>query len=366
MAYIAANGGTLTHEEDKSSPGYTKEGDEIGRRAVLTPLDDAFNAQGNAFEFAPLHLMQVLSPMLSRMGVWGGCATTNAGYDRKADRRRSTRTPATARRASTSPSARTRCRSSPATSSASRRARPPARTSTSCRTERARAGSRALRSTGRRAGRDPHRRQRRRGTRGLHAPGGIIIPVAPLARGDLHASRRRSSRKGGAALAHVGLLDDAPPPAAAPAAAGRRSARRRPPARRRRIRASDSLRLRSPRRRGRKVRSGCSPARRSSAGAPRSRWSASCAGAARAGACTRTPAGPPAALGHRPAGRAPDGDRAAARQGADDQGVVQDQAVPARRRRRTPRASRAGPGAEPVARCRARSAGLNSYALARG
>ena len=85
MAYIAANGGTLTHEEVRSNPGYTKEGDEIARRAVLTPLDAAFNAQGNAFEFAPLHLMQVLSPMLSRMGVWGGCATTIAGYERKAE-----------------------------------------------------------------------------------------------------------------------------------------------------------------------------------------------------------------------------------------------------------------------------------------
>ncbi len=86
MAYIEANGGTLTHEEVKSNPGYTKEGDEIAQRAVLTPLGDAFNAQGNAFEFAPLHLMQVLSPSLSRMGVWGGCATTIAGFDREAER----------------------------------------------------------------------------------------------------------------------------------------------------------------------------------------------------------------------------------------------------------------------------------------
>lgn len=86
MAYIAANGGTLTHEESPSNPGYTTDGAEVGRRAVLTPLGDAFNAAGNAFEFAPLHLMQVLSPALSRMGVWGGCATTIAGYDRKASR----------------------------------------------------------------------------------------------------------------------------------------------------------------------------------------------------------------------------------------------------------------------------------------
>jgi hypothetical protein len=83
MAYIAANGGVLTHEESPSNPGYSAEGAEIGWRAVLTPLADAFNAAGNAFEFAPLHLMQTLSPALSRMGVWGGCATTMAGYDRK-------------------------------------------------------------------------------------------------------------------------------------------------------------------------------------------------------------------------------------------------------------------------------------------
>lgn len=86
MAYIAANGGVLTHEENPASAGYSADGAEIARRAVLTPYDDAFNALGNAFEFAPLHLMQVLSPSLSRMGVWGGCATTIAGFDRRASR----------------------------------------------------------------------------------------------------------------------------------------------------------------------------------------------------------------------------------------------------------------------------------------
>jgi hypothetical protein len=84
LAYIAANGGTLTHEEVPGNPGYTPDGAEIGRTGVLTPLDDAFSAAGNAFEFAPLHLMQTLAPALSRMGVFGGCATTIVGYDRKA------------------------------------------------------------------------------------------------------------------------------------------------------------------------------------------------------------------------------------------------------------------------------------------
>lgn len=86
MAYIAANGGTLTHEEDPGRPGYTPDGAAIGRRAVITPLGTAFNAGGNAFEFAPLHLMQTLAPALMRMGVWGGCATTNLGYERRSPR----------------------------------------------------------------------------------------------------------------------------------------------------------------------------------------------------------------------------------------------------------------------------------------
>jgi hypothetical protein len=85
MAYIAANGGVLTHEEERGNPGYSSEGAEIAQRAVLSPLPEAFTAAGNAFETAPLHLMQTLAPALSRMGVWGGCATTSPGYDRKAE-----------------------------------------------------------------------------------------------------------------------------------------------------------------------------------------------------------------------------------------------------------------------------------------
>ncbi len=84
MSYIAANGGRLTHEESPASPGYSADGAEVGRRAVITPLADAFTASANAFESAPLHLMQTLAPALSRMGIWGGCATTNLGYDRRA------------------------------------------------------------------------------------------------------------------------------------------------------------------------------------------------------------------------------------------------------------------------------------------
>ena len=83
MGYIAANGGRLTHEENTANPGYSADGAEVGRRAVITPYADAFTASANAFESAPLHLMQTLAPALSRMGIWGGCATTNLGYDRR-------------------------------------------------------------------------------------------------------------------------------------------------------------------------------------------------------------------------------------------------------------------------------------------
>jgi hypothetical protein len=84
MEYIAANGGVPTHEEISDHAGYSSDGAEIGRRAVITPLPEAFTPAANAFESAPLHLMQTLAPALSRMGVWGGCATTNLGYDRAA------------------------------------------------------------------------------------------------------------------------------------------------------------------------------------------------------------------------------------------------------------------------------------------
>nr|MBA3746659.1 hypothetical protein [Solirubrobacterales bacterium] len=83
MEYIAANGGTLTHEEQPDRPGYTVNGAMIGPRSVLSPEVEAFGAAGNAFETAPLHLMQVLAPALTQMGVWGGCATTSLGYSRK-------------------------------------------------------------------------------------------------------------------------------------------------------------------------------------------------------------------------------------------------------------------------------------------
>ena len=82
MAYIAANGGELTHDEQPGNPGYSPEGAKAGELSVLAPGPYAFGPRGNAFETAPLHLMQTLAPALDEMGVWGGCATTGLGDDR--------------------------------------------------------------------------------------------------------------------------------------------------------------------------------------------------------------------------------------------------------------------------------------------
>lgn len=81
-AYQDANGGELTHDEGSSSPGYTPEGAWAGANSILTSREEAFSAAGNAFEHAPIHLMQALGPELEQMGVWGGCATTWPGYTR--------------------------------------------------------------------------------------------------------------------------------------------------------------------------------------------------------------------------------------------------------------------------------------------
>lgn len=81
-AYQEQNGGELTHDEDPSRPGYTEDGAWAGSNSVLTGTPTAFNDTGNAFEHAPIHLMQTLAPPLSEMGVSGGCATTFPGYNR--------------------------------------------------------------------------------------------------------------------------------------------------------------------------------------------------------------------------------------------------------------------------------------------
>jgi hypothetical protein len=80
--YMTVNN-VLTHPEDSSLSGYTKLGDWAGTNAVLAEnapwLQDA-----NPFETAPLHLIQMLDPALSIVGVDIGssflCMTTWPGY----------------------------------------------------------------------------------------------------------------------------------------------------------------------------------------------------------------------------------------------------------------------------------------------
>jgi hypothetical protein len=80
-AYQIRNGGNLTHDEVKGSPGYTKLGAWAGHNSVLS-----FGlswATGNPWEDAPIHLSQTLAPRLTKLGVDERdnfiCATTLAG-----------------------------------------------------------------------------------------------------------------------------------------------------------------------------------------------------------------------------------------------------------------------------------------------
>lgn len=91
VAYMAATG-TVTHGEDPAQPAYTQAGDWAGAHAVLSwsGRDDAsgWSAVENPYEFAPLHLAQLLAPGLASVGVAdaGGrtCMTTWPGTTRAA------------------------------------------------------------------------------------------------------------------------------------------------------------------------------------------------------------------------------------------------------------------------------------------
>jgi hypothetical protein len=78
--YLALNG-TLTHDEDPASPGFTADGRWAGQHSVL--------AMAQRFDFvsfasAPLHLLQLLTPRLAQTGVAESegfvCMTTWPGY----------------------------------------------------------------------------------------------------------------------------------------------------------------------------------------------------------------------------------------------------------------------------------------------
>lgn len=79
MAYLAA---TATPDNDsfghdEIGPLATPLGQWGGANSVLVSGGDAFDAEGtNAFENAPVHLMQMLSPFVRRTGASGGCVVT--------------------------------------------------------------------------------------------------------------------------------------------------------------------------------------------------------------------------------------------------------------------------------------------------
>lgn len=82
--YYEAQTGEFGHSEDPNSPYYSAEGDWAARNSVI-----AFGAswnQGNPWENAPIHLIQMLAPELSEMGAAENdnhnCATTWPGYKR--------------------------------------------------------------------------------------------------------------------------------------------------------------------------------------------------------------------------------------------------------------------------------------------
>lgn len=76
MAYLTTNH-VFQHEESPSAPGYTPEGAEAGITSVLTSGGSSFSNSGvNAFEHAPIHLAQMLSPWLRQSGAANGCLVT--------------------------------------------------------------------------------------------------------------------------------------------------------------------------------------------------------------------------------------------------------------------------------------------------
>ncbi|HVP02879.1 MAG TPA: hypothetical protein VMT10_09955 [Solirubrobacteraceae bacterium] len=86
MAYVAQNGGVLTHVETPGAPGYTADGAWAGKNSVLT-TGTWTTADHDPFENAPVHLAQMLAPALAESGASNGsglCITTWPGYDRPA------------------------------------------------------------------------------------------------------------------------------------------------------------------------------------------------------------------------------------------------------------------------------------------
>jgi hypothetical protein len=85
-AYMAMNGGTLTHSEVMGNPGYSAGGQYAAPRAVLAKGTGW--ETGDPYEHAPLHLDQLLAPRLAVIGTadFDGftCTTTFPGWTRPA------------------------------------------------------------------------------------------------------------------------------------------------------------------------------------------------------------------------------------------------------------------------------------------
>lgn len=81
MAYLKATG-KFQHHEDNTDPEYSDEGHWGGMHSVLVSGGDAFLAGGvNSFEYAPIHLMQMLAPYITRSGASSGCLVTQGDGD---------------------------------------------------------------------------------------------------------------------------------------------------------------------------------------------------------------------------------------------------------------------------------------------
>jgi hypothetical protein len=84
MAYLKTNN-IFQHDEDQAlyPTGYTAEGDAAGNSSVLTSGGSSFSTTGaNAFEQAPIHLMQMLNPFMVTSGAADGCLATQRDISR--------------------------------------------------------------------------------------------------------------------------------------------------------------------------------------------------------------------------------------------------------------------------------------------
>jgi hypothetical protein len=81
IAYMGSTG-TLAHSEDPANPAYSAAGNWAGENSVLA--EGASWPNGNPFANAPIHLIQLMSPELHRVGIEASsgfvCVTTWPGY----------------------------------------------------------------------------------------------------------------------------------------------------------------------------------------------------------------------------------------------------------------------------------------------